>query len=238
MLSRAFSRIFTCRLRHHVRKEGKSRVAGLALSHSEASDGGEGGWSSLETQQEKGRVERDEEKMERRGGSKEMGDGDVDVYVGLGSNLGDRVGNFRSAVQMLEGLPHTRVVRTSYLYESEPVLLEGPNKHTWRNPSFRHSAVEFHPTKPTSPPKPAALTVTASTNSSRIQHVSFSCPFFRLFPPFFRPASVSQRRPAAEDTARPPGSPEVPAGNRRSGGANANGRAVGKKKTNNKSGWV
>jgi len=43
----------------------------------------------------------------------------VPVYLGLGSNLGDRVGNIREALRRLEGQVHIEVV--SSLYETEPV---------------------------------------------------------------------------------------------------------------------
>jgi len=42
------------------------------------------------------------------------------VYVGLGSNLGDRKANLREAEERLAQLPSTRVVKASSLYESEP----------------------------------------------------------------------------------------------------------------------
>jgi 2-amino-4-hydroxy-6-hydroxymethyldihydropteridine diphosphokinase len=42
------------------------------------------------------------------------------VYIGLGSNLGDRKANLREAEERLRELPTTRVVKASSLYESEP----------------------------------------------------------------------------------------------------------------------
>ncbi len=43
------------------------------------------------------------------------------VYVGLGSNLGDRQQMIASAVEMLRRLPDTRVLRLSSIRETEPV---------------------------------------------------------------------------------------------------------------------
>jgi 2-amino-4-hydroxy-6-hydroxymethyldihydropteridine diphosphokinase len=57
------------------------------------------------------------------------------VYVGLGSNLGDRKANVREAMERLAKLPDTRIVKASSLYESEPL---GDAK-TW----FVNSALEI-----------------------------------------------------------------------------------------------
>lgn len=43
------------------------------------------------------------------------------AYLGLGSNLGDRLGNLQAAVDLLAGRAGIRVVRSSRVYESEPV---------------------------------------------------------------------------------------------------------------------
>jgi 2-amino-4-hydroxy-6-hydroxymethyldihydropteridine diphosphokinase len=43
------------------------------------------------------------------------------IFVGLGSNLGDREGTIRAAVGRLRGLPETRVVRVSTLRNTDPV---------------------------------------------------------------------------------------------------------------------
>jgi 2-amino-4-hydroxy-6-hydroxymethyldihydropteridine diphosphokinase len=42
------------------------------------------------------------------------------VFIGIGSNLGDRRANCREARRRLDELPKTRVVKESSLYESEP----------------------------------------------------------------------------------------------------------------------
>src|SRR5690348_4120826 len=41
-------------------------------------------------------------------------------YVGLGSNLGDRLGNLRRALLRLTGTPGVRVLRVSAVYETAP----------------------------------------------------------------------------------------------------------------------
>ena len=45
------------------------------------------------------------------------------AYIGLGANLGDRVATCRKAVVALASLPGCRLLRTSSLYETEPVGL-------------------------------------------------------------------------------------------------------------------
>jgi 2-amino-4-hydroxy-6-hydroxymethyldihydropteridine diphosphokinase len=43
------------------------------------------------------------------------------VFIGIGSNLGDRAANYREAIQRIAELPETRLVRQSSIYETEPV---------------------------------------------------------------------------------------------------------------------
>lgn len=45
----------------------------------------------------------------------------VTATVGLGSNLGDRLRNLREAVELLGGRPGVRLIRSSRVYETEPV---------------------------------------------------------------------------------------------------------------------
>ena len=60
----------------------------------------------------------------------------MNVYLGLGSNLGDRQGTLRAAVGRLRALPQTRVVAVSRLRDTEPVgYLEQPR--------FLNGAVEL-----------------------------------------------------------------------------------------------
>ena len=42
------------------------------------------------------------------------------VFIGLGSNLGDRRANIADALERIRKLPDTRIVKESSLYESEP----------------------------------------------------------------------------------------------------------------------
>jgi 2-amino-4-hydroxy-6-hydroxymethyldihydropteridine diphosphokinase len=42
------------------------------------------------------------------------------VYIGVGSNMGDRLGNYRKAIGLIGKLPDTRLTRQSSLYETEP----------------------------------------------------------------------------------------------------------------------
>ncbi|MHB0912563.1 MAG: 2-amino-4-hydroxy-6-hydroxymethyldihydropteridine diphosphokinase [Armatimonadota bacterium] len=57
------------------------------------------------------------------------------MFLGLGSNLGDRAENIREAVDRLGALPGVRVVRVSSLYETAPVGLTD-------QPDFINAAVE------------------------------------------------------------------------------------------------
>ncbi len=43
------------------------------------------------------------------------------VYVGVGSNLGDRAGFLEKAKSLVNQLPGTRVLRSSSIYETDPV---------------------------------------------------------------------------------------------------------------------
>jgi 2-amino-4-hydroxy-6-hydroxymethyldihydropteridine diphosphokinase len=50
------------------------------------------------------------------------------AFVGLGSNLGDREAHLRAALDAMDVLPETRVVRVSPFYDTEPVgEVEQPN---------------------------------------------------------------------------------------------------------------
>jgi 2-amino-4-hydroxy-6-hydroxymethyldihydropteridine diphosphokinase len=42
------------------------------------------------------------------------------AYVAIGTNLGDRLANYRKAVSLIKVLPQSRITRESSLYESEP----------------------------------------------------------------------------------------------------------------------
>lgn len=52
------------------------------------------------------------------------------AYLGLGSNIGNRLQHLRSAVDALAADPHTQVTKRSAVYESEP---EGPSQEGFCN---------------------------------------------------------------------------------------------------------
>ena len=70
------------------------------------------------------------------------------VYIGLGSNLGDRKANIREAEERLAELPDTRIVKASSLYESEP----HGNAKTW----FINSVLESRPIRARGAPEAPA----------------------------------------------------------------------------------
>ena len=43
------------------------------------------------------------------------------AFIGIGSNLGDRAGNYRDAIARIATISATRIVRQSSIYETEPV---------------------------------------------------------------------------------------------------------------------
>ena len=43
------------------------------------------------------------------------------VYIGIGSNVGNKRENFLEALSRVAKLPDTKVVKESSLYESEPI---------------------------------------------------------------------------------------------------------------------
>jgi len=63
------------------------------------------------------------------------------VFIGLGSNLGDRKANILDAQERINKLPNTRIVKASSLYESEP---HGDAK-TWFVNSVVEIATELEP---------------------------------------------------------------------------------------------
>ena len=54
----------------------------------------------------------------------------VSAYLGLGANLGDRLASLRRAVELLDGSPGVEVVRSSRVYETDPV---GPPQPAYLN---------------------------------------------------------------------------------------------------------
>ncbi len=43
------------------------------------------------------------------------------AFIGIGTNLGDRLANYREAIERIGKLPQTRLLRQSSIYETEPV---------------------------------------------------------------------------------------------------------------------
>lgn len=51
----------------------------------------------------------------------------VDVFLSLGSNVGDRENNLRKAVDLISSNPNINVVKVSSIYETEPMYLKDQN---------------------------------------------------------------------------------------------------------------
>ena len=54
-----------------------------------------------------------------------MGEDAASAFVGIGSNLGDRLAVLRAAVHELDALAGTRVVATSAIYEARALVPAG-----------------------------------------------------------------------------------------------------------------
>jgi len=52
------------------------------------------------------------------------------AFIGIGTNLGDRLANYREAIERIGKLPETKVLRQSSTYETEPI---GELKGTFLN---------------------------------------------------------------------------------------------------------
>src|SRR5258706_2036432 len=63
---------------------------------------------------------------------------EIAVYLGLGSNIGDREANLREAITRIEALG-LKIARESSIYESEPVGLKD-------QPWFLNQVIEVRPT--------------------------------------------------------------------------------------------
>lgn len=70
------------------------------------------------------------------------------VYIGIGSNLGDREFLIRNAVEGLRGLPHSTVIQISSLYDTDPVGdVEQPpflNAVAWLETDLEPRALLWH----------------------------------------------------------------------------------------------
>lgn len=53
--------------------------------------------------------------------------GVVDVYMSLGSNIGNKENNLKKAVELIDKNPNIRVLRVSSIYETEPMYLKDQN---------------------------------------------------------------------------------------------------------------
>jgi 2-amino-4-hydroxy-6-hydroxymethyldihydropteridine diphosphokinase len=62
----------------------------------------------------------------------------IDAYVGLGSNLGDRMGNLRAALNRLDREPGFRVRAVSHVWDTVPV---GPPQGRFLNAAVRVSTL-------------------------------------------------------------------------------------------------
>lgn len=59
----------------------------------------------------------------------------MDAFLGLGSNLGDRAGNLRRAIELLNAEPGIEVVASSSVWETDPV--GGPSQPDYLNAVVR-----------------------------------------------------------------------------------------------------
>src|SRR4030043_2350310 len=50
--------------------------------------------------------------------------GEVDVYMSLGSNIGNKESNLRKAVELINRNPNINIIKVSSIYETEPMYLK------------------------------------------------------------------------------------------------------------------
>lgn len=55
------------------------------------------------------------------------------AFIGIGSNLGDRVQTTRDAIRLLDDHPQIQVVTLSHFYETEPLTLKGEKQNWYLN---------------------------------------------------------------------------------------------------------
>lgn len=70
---------------------------------------------------------------------------EVSAYVGLGSNVGDRLGALRAAVRALAALPATRVVAVSGVFETEAHIRPGQLPQPDHLNAVAHLATRLEP---------------------------------------------------------------------------------------------
>ena len=68
----------------------------------------------------------DRKSIEDRGKGK-IESSEIDVYMSLGSNIGNRENNLRKAVDLINRGPNIKVIRVSSIYETEPMYLKDQN---------------------------------------------------------------------------------------------------------------
>lgn len=66
------------------------------------------------------------------------------AFIGIGSNLGDRVEYCRQAIQKIAALPKTDLIQESPLYETEPIVL--PHQQKEKEPWFINAVVQIETT--------------------------------------------------------------------------------------------
>ncbi len=54
----------------------------------------------------------------------ELESGEVDVYMSLGSNIGNKENNLRKAVELINRNPNINIIKVSSIYETEPMYLK------------------------------------------------------------------------------------------------------------------
>ncbi len=55
------------------------------------------------------------------------------AYIGIGSNLGDRIQNTREAIRLLDDHPGIKIICMSHFYETEPLTLGGEKQNWYLN---------------------------------------------------------------------------------------------------------
>ena len=55
------------------------------------------------------------------------------AFIGIGSNMGDRVQTTRDAIRLLDDHPQIQVVTLSHFYETEPLTLKGEKQNWYLN---------------------------------------------------------------------------------------------------------
>ncbi len=63
-------------------------------------------------------------KRNKKSGSESDG---VDIYISLGSNIGNRENNLRKAVELINSNPGIKIIKVSSIYETEPMYLKEQN---------------------------------------------------------------------------------------------------------------